>query len=195
MRRRHISEVTEKCNALFALRSGYYVRPVSVYYWELFSLVQCKIVSLCVRTPSVFLKWNISRSCRNKPDNFCYICGELTTKERKLLPPLVRKAYELYFGCKVGQVWAPGICCNSSSRTMIGWLKGTPFAVPTVWREPRNHLDDVYFCITNIACISVQSKHKIENPNIPSALRPIPHDDSMPVPKPPEQYTPDSEPE
>jgi hypothetical protein len=37
------------------------------------------------------------------------------------------------------------------------------------------------------------SKHKIEYPNIPSALRPVPHEDSMPVPKPPETYTLESD--
>jgi hypothetical protein len=41
----------------------------------------------------------------------------------------------------------------------------------------------------------MQPKHKVEYPNISSALRPIPHDDSMPLPEPPEEYTLDSEPE
>jgi hypothetical protein len=70
-----------------------------------------------------------------------------------------------------------------------------PFAVQMVWREPRSHLDHWYFCMTNITGFSVQSKHKTEYPNIPSALRPVSHDDSVPVPKPPEEYTLDSEPE
>jgi hypothetical protein len=42
--------------------------------------------------------------------------------------------------------------------------------------------------MTKITGFSRFSKHKIEYPNIPSALRPVPHDDSMPLPKPPESY-------
>jgi hypothetical protein len=70
-----------------------------------------------------------------------------------------------------------------------------PVAVLLVWREPHNHLDNCYFCITNITGLSMQSKHKIEYCNTPSALRPVPCDHSMPVPKPPEKYTLDLEPE
>jgi hypothetical protein len=139
---------------------------------------------------------------RNKPDNFCYIFQGLTVKaQRKPLSPLVRKAYEIYFGCKVGdtdKVWAPKICCGSCLWTSTGWLKGThrsmPFAVPMVWRKQRNHLDDCCLCITNITGFSVQSKHTIDYPNIPSALTLVPHDDSMPVPEPPKKYTLNSEP-
>jgi hypothetical protein len=143
----------------------------------------------------------MSRSCQNKPNSFCYICGEVVLKsERRPLSQFVRKAYELYFGCKVGdqdKVWVPKICCSSCSRTLVGWLKGThksmPFAVPMARREPREHLNDCYFCMTKITGFSRFSVHKIEYPNIPSALRPVPHGDSMPVPKPPESFTLDSD--
>jgi hypothetical protein len=59
---------------------------------------------------------------------------------------IVRKAFELYFDYKVGdqdKVWAAKIFCNSCSRTVAGWLKGTQkstsFPVPVVWRELCNH--------------------------------------------------------
>jgi len=43
------------------------------------------------------------RKCVNHPDNSCYVCGNLTFKDqRRSLIPLVKKCYELYFGCKVG---------------------------------------------------------------------------------------------
>ena len=123
------------------------------------------------------------RVCVNKADSFCYICGEVTAKAyQKPISSLVKKAYELYFGCKVGdqdRSWAPKMCCSSCSRTLTGCLKGThksmPFAVPMVWREPRNHVDDCYFCMTNIKGITSKSKRSIQYPNIPSAMRPVPH--------------------
>ena len=45
----------------------------------------------------------VSRKCFNLPNLFGYVCVEFTTKsQRKFIKPVVKKAYELYFGCKVG---------------------------------------------------------------------------------------------
>jgi hypothetical protein len=102
----------------------------------------------------------------------------------------VNKAYELCFGCKMGdneRVWVPKICCSSCSRALAGWLKGThksmPFAVLMVWREARDRINDCYFCMTKVTGFSPFSMHKIEYLNILFVLRPVPHDDSMPLPK------------
>lgn len=47
--------------------------------------------------------FTLSRKCVNNPDMYCYVCGEFTVKaQRHSLTPLVKKAYKLYFGCKVG---------------------------------------------------------------------------------------------
>jgi hypothetical protein len=62
-----------------------------------------------------------------------------------------------------------------------------------VWREPWSHLGDWCFGITNTSGFSGKSEHQIEYPNTPSALRPVPRDNSMPVPEPPENFTLDSE--
>lgn len=115
---------------------------------------------------------------------------------RKSMTPLVKKAYELYFGCQVSdqdKPWAPKICCYSCSRALCGWLKGThksmPFAVPMIWRESKNHANDCYFCMTVIkGFTSAKSKKKIQYPNLPSAMRPVPHDASMPIPPKPQIY-------
>ena len=40
------------------------------------------------------------RTCINHPNNFC---GDVTLKsQRKTINPVVRKAYEIYFSCKIG---------------------------------------------------------------------------------------------
>ena len=54
-----------------------------------------------------------------------------------------------------------------------------------VWREPRNHADDCYFCLTNITGFNASSWKKIKYPNLRSAMRPVPHSDDLPVPTPP----------
>ena len=48
-----------------------------------------------------------------------------------------------------------------------------------VWREPWNHADDCYFCLTNITGFNASSRKKIKYPNLRYAMRPVP------VPTPP----------
>jgi hypothetical protein len=78
-------------------------------------------------------------------------------------------------------------------RLVDRYPQSNAFAVPMAWCEPRDHLNDCYFYMTKITGFSRLSKHKIKYPNTSSALRPFPHDNSMPVPKPPESYTLDSD--
>ena len=59
------------------------------------------------------------------------------------------------------------------------------FAAPMIWREPRNHADDCYFCLTNITGFNASSRKKIKYPNLRSAMRPVPDSDDLPVPIPP----------
>jgi hypothetical protein len=70
-----------------------------------------------------------------------------------------------------------------------------PFAVPMVWREPSNHSSDAYFCLTPPVASGVNRKKKqrIDYPNIPSAIRPLPHGEDIPVPEPPKYYILNSE--
>ena len=43
------------------------------------------------------------RSCKNDPDTFCYICGELTLlKYRRNLTDKIKRLYYAYFGCAIG---------------------------------------------------------------------------------------------
>ena len=58
-----------------------------------------------------------------------------------------------------------------------------------MWTEQTDHLTHCYFCLTKIVGHNSKSKHTIVYPNIPSALRPVEHDYSLPIPKPPQQQT------
>jgi len=58
------------------------------------------------------------------------------------------------------------------------------FEIPMFWHEPRNHVDNCYFCTANSAGHNKKNKNKTSYPNLPSALRPVPHDDSLPIPVP-----------
>ena len=125
------------------------------------------------------------RTCINKANNFCCICGEVTfSSQKRSITAVVRKAYCLYFGCKVGdqdKSRAPHICCNTCATNPQQWLnekrKCMPFAVPMVWRNPTDHISDCYFCMTPPVSkgLSRKKKHGIQYPNIPSEIRPVPH--------------------
>ena len=64
-----------------------------------------------------------------------------------------------------------------------------PFAIPMVWREPTDHVSDFYVCLTSITGVTAKSKHTVQCPNLPSAMRPVPHSAELPVPKPPTNMT------
>lgn len=130
------------------------------------------------------------RTCLNSPDSFCYICGSYTLqKQRQRITEFVQKAYRAYFGMKLGdqeKSWAPHVACKTCVEGLRNWSKGLKkslsFGIPMIWREPRNHVDDCYFCMVNISGYSTKNKKGIFYPNLPSALRPVAHDDSIPIP-------------
>lgn len=132
------------------------------------------------------------RRCVNSPDSFCYICGSYTLrKQRQNITGFVQKAYRAYFGIKLGdqdKSWAPHVVCKTCVEGLRNWCKGVKkslsFGIPMVWREPRNHVDDCYFCMVNTKGYNNKNKKEISYPNLPSALRPVPHDDSIPIPVP-----------
>ena len=51
-----------------------------------------------------------------------------------------------------------------------------------VWREQANHVNDCYFCTTNVTGFSSKSKGNIKYPDLPLAIRPIPHSADLPPP-------------
>ncbi len=54
-----------------------------------------------------------------------------------------------------------------------------------MWREPQNHADDCYFCTMKVAGLPLKNKKTLIYPNLPSAIRPVPHDGTLSVPDPP----------
>ncbi|GFR19513.1 uncharacterized protein TNCT_73241 [Trichonephila clavata] len=57
------------------------------------------------------------------------------------------------------------------------------FAVPMDWREPTNHVDNCYFCMTppmNMGW-SRKKKGRLKYSCIPSAIQAVPHSADMPI--------------
>ena len=145
----------------------------------------------------------MSRSCVNSAERFCNVCGEVTlASQRCSIAPLIKKAYHLYFWCKLGdqdKKWAPHIVWKSCAICLGGWInsKGMamPFVFPIVWREASNHISDCYFCLTPPVASGMNRKKKqrIDYPNILFAIRPVPHGEDLPMPEPPKEYNLNSE--
>ena len=55
--------------------------------------------------------------------------------------------------------------------------KALKFGIPMIWREPKNHTDDCYFCAINLTGINKKKRKSLINPNLPSALGPAAHCD------------------
>jgi len=139
-----------------------------------------------------YISYTMPRNCVNSPDNFCHICGEVTFSTwKRPLTPMVKKAYECSFGCKVGdqdKKWAPQVCYISCATILREWLnikgRSVTFVLPMMWREPTDHLTDCYFCIVPPLQQGITKKKKqtVNYPNILSAIRPVPHTEDLPVP-------------
>jgi hypothetical protein len=146
------------------------------------------IFALCSEEPIIMA--SAHRSCTNDPDVFCYICGEYTMKEcRKPITEFVRKVYFAYFNTHIknqDKAWVPHSVCKTCTETLRYWSQGTRkglnFGVPMVWKEQQNHFDDCYFCLVNITGINRKMRSKLTYPNLPSATRPQPQSDIVPIP-------------
>ena len=58
------------------------------------------------------------------------------------------------------------------------------FTITMVWREGKDHIMDCYFSMINQKGMNCKNKHHVQYPDVPSAIRPIPHDPDLPVPEP-----------
>ena len=129
------------------------------------------------------------RSCRNDPDKFCYICREYIFKnQRKAITDFVRKIYLTYFKVKFGdqdKPWALHIVCKAYVQSLEKWTDGTlkslKFGVPMVWREPKNHFNECYFCLMDLKGFNRPPKKNLKLPQFESGCQPVSHCEEVPV--------------
>lgn len=139
--------------------------------------------------------------CKNSPDSFCFVCGELCTKsQRRPISDNIQIWYAEYFGLDIAnqnESWVPHFCCKSCEVNLSMWWKATrkslPFATPMIWKQPANHDNDCYFCMANITGFSAKTKHNIVYPICSSAAKPKMHGDELPVPISPNACTTDTD--
>ena len=124
------------------------------------------------------------RWCRNKPDVFCYICGEYTVAPiRKPVTSFITRAYHAYFGIKItdkDKVWSPHMVCKACTETLREWTDGQRslnFRIPMVWRELTSRVTDCYICAVDVTEIDRKNRGSLTYPDLQSARR-----DEIPVP-------------
>lgn len=127
-----------------------------------------------------------SRVCSNNPDLFCYVCGSYCILKSSLpISDNVIDWYKRYFKIEIkhqSKSWAPHRVCKTCYTTLSRWTQGTrhlKFGRPMIWREPTNHIDDCYFCLTDVKKLG---KKTVKYPQVSSVSFPVPHSDTVPVP-------------
>uniref|UniRef100_A0A6P7FIP8 Uncharacterized protein LOC114329810 n=1 Tax=Diabrotica virgifera virgifera TaxID=50390 RepID=A0A6P7FIP8_DIAVI len=125
----------------------------------------------------------IRRKLENSPDLFTI------PSQRTNISTFVRQTYFAYFKVKLGdqdKVWAPHKVCKQCVEGLRMWTNGKraklPFSILMIWREPKDHSSDCYFCIVKTSGYNKKNKCKIEYPSLLSAIRPVPHSAEIPVP-------------
>ena len=51
-----------------------------------------------------------------------------------------------------------------------------------VWREPKDHYSDCYFCGIKTKGINRKNRTSLTYPSLDSAIRPVPHIEELPIP-------------
>lgn len=130
-------------------------------------------------------------NCKSSPDHFCYVCGLLTVAtDRRPVNDTIRAAYFDYFNIHLNQdrKFVPNFICGSCRIGLHRWTRDEgrlQFGIPMIWREPKNHTDDCYFCATNINGFSMKNRHSIKYANVDSVSKPVCHSKTLPIPIPP----------
>jgi uncharacterized protein (DUF2237 family) len=122
-------------------------------------------------------------------------------KKTKNITSFVKTACFAYVGIKLGdqnQSWTPHTVCSVCVEDLRNWTRGKKktlwFGMPMVWRQPVNHVDDCCFCMCALKGFHTKNMKGVTYPNLPSAIKPVPHGPDIPVPNPPKQpYTPEVE--
>jgi hypothetical protein len=74
----------------------------------------------------------------------------------------------------VDKPWLPNNVCKTCREHLRQWMNGKrrhlKFSVSMVWREPKNHYDDCYFCLINLHGADRKKKTYLD---LESAKRPM----------------------
>jgi hypothetical protein len=134
----------------------------------------------------------VFRKCIILPNTHCYVRGSFTAKpQRRTNTRDFQKFHQLYYSCPLldqDKDWVPHVLRTSCSNGLLDWMHkrktAVSFAISMIWQDPKNHVDDCYFCCVIVTGFSAKNKLKILHHNVNPTITPIPYDDNLRVPKP-----------
>lgn len=130
-------------------------------------------------------------ACKRKMDMFCYVCGRFTIiKSRKGISAQLEQIYRQYYRMAVIRDvwWAPQFMCSSCYGWLYNWrrqkIDSMPFGVPMIWSKPDgHHADNCYACANDTYGLNRHTRSAFIYKSVYSAVRPVPHDEYLPVPE------------
>ena len=82
--------------------------------------------------------------------------------------------------------WAPHIVCKPCVEHLRQWTnksrKSLGFAIPMVWREPKDDCNHCYFCAVKTKSINWRNRNSLTYPNLDFGIGPVSHSEELPVP-------------
>jgi len=110
------------------------------------------------------------------------VANTLCSITGKTISVFVKRAHLAYFKVMLGdqdKPWTPHIVCKPCVGHLRQWTnksrKSLRFAIPMVWREPKDHCNDCYFCAVKTEGINRKNSNSLTYPDVDSAIRPVPH--------------------
>lgn len=108
-------------------------------------------------------------NCENLVNHFCIVCGNyFPSGFLENLTTNLLSSYDECFGLSsqdfIDNSWVPNSICRTCQSSLSYWKSGVrskqPFFSPMIWREPRNHENDCFFC-ANKHFLGASKKTKI----------------------------------
>lgn len=106
----------------------------------------------------------------------------------KVMTNALKDVYLHYFGFAVAntdKLWVPNMFCNACRTKLYKWSMGEKvyftFSLPMLWRNPKNHVNDCYFCLMNVG-INAKKLANYKYPDVSSVSKPFPRTSNDPLP-------------
>lgn len=119
----------------------------------------------------VYFIFIMRKKCLNNPKIFRYVCDELTKFQRCNLSCFLINVMNSVLGVK----WVTKIKVKppifvvqrvcEASHGMGKWFAINAFAIPIVYREPKDRSSEYYFRLTNIVWITFKFSHTVKYPD------------------------------
>lgn len=119
--------------------------------------------------------------CKSR-DTFCVVCGRYVMYvNRRSLNDRTKASYEKCFNISrqtLDNNWTPKIACSNCQAHLFHNDKGIKnakhFSTPMLWRKPKNHKTDCYFCSCNTSGYNSKNIDTIVYPKVSSVTFSVP---------------------